>query len=192
MTLPERGAGQQDLYRLLAIGPDASAADIVRAYRRQARAYHPDTQPPEEADAAARFRAVTQAYQVLSDPARRAAYDRASRRAPSRPAARPAAQVPVRRTDGRPPDRRSRSATPALWVGPVHVDPPAGWLPGPVVGVGTVPGHDSRPQDLGPQGLRQQGLRQQGPGQLADSDDRLQELAQLLRSLVTQTWRRRW
>jgi curved DNA-binding protein CbpA len=64
-----------DLYRLLSVSRGASAAAIARAYRRQARALHPDSRP-DDAGATDRFRAVTEAYQVLSDPRRRAAYDR--------------------------------------------------------------------------------------------------------------------
>jgi molecular chaperone DnaJ len=60
-----------DLYELLGVARDASAEDIKRAYRRQAREHHPDAGGDEEA-----FKQVTHAYQVLSDPERRLRYDR--------------------------------------------------------------------------------------------------------------------
>lgn len=63
-----------DLYRLLGVARDASEADIKKAYRRLAMQYHPDRNPA--ADAEARFKEVTEAYEVLRDPARRAHYDR--------------------------------------------------------------------------------------------------------------------
>jgi curved DNA-binding protein CbpA len=65
-----------DYYALLQLGRGASAADIDRAYRRAARATHPDVHP-DDAAAAERFHAVTLAHETLSDPRRRAAYDHA-------------------------------------------------------------------------------------------------------------------
>jgi DnaJ domain len=65
---------ERDPYRELGIGRDATAADIARAWRRLARAVHPDSRPGDPA-AAAQFRAVSDAYGLLSDPARRAAWD---------------------------------------------------------------------------------------------------------------------
>jgi molecular chaperone DnaJ len=60
-----------DLYELLGLTQEASQDDIKRAYRRRAREHHPDAGGDEEA-----FKAVTHAYQVLSDPEKRARYDR--------------------------------------------------------------------------------------------------------------------
>lgn len=60
-------------YTLLGIKPDASAEDVRAAYRALAKRLHPDANPAP--DAAQAFRAVTEAYRVLSDPRRRAAYD---------------------------------------------------------------------------------------------------------------------
>ncbi len=60
-----------DLYRLLGVSQDASQEEIKRAYRRQARSLHPDAGGDEEA-----FKNATRAYEVLSDPQRRARYDR--------------------------------------------------------------------------------------------------------------------
>jgi hypothetical protein len=65
-----------DYYTLLGIDPGASADEIGRAYRRAARATHPDVHP-DEPSAAERFGAITIAYETLGDPSRRASYDRA-------------------------------------------------------------------------------------------------------------------
>ncbi|MCC5949180.1 MAG: J domain-containing protein [Nitriliruptoraceae bacterium] len=60
-----------ELYDLLDLAEDASPDEVKRAYRRKAREHHPDAGGDEEA-----FKAVTHAYQVLSDPEKRARYDR--------------------------------------------------------------------------------------------------------------------
>jgi curved DNA-binding protein len=64
----------RDYYKALGVGREASAEEIKRAYRKLARKYHPDVS--KEKDAEARMQEVNEAYQVLSDPAKRAAYDR--------------------------------------------------------------------------------------------------------------------
>lgn len=65
-----------DYYAVLGVARGASAADVDRAYRRAARATHPDVHP-DDASAAERFHAVAVAYETLGDPRRRAAYDHA-------------------------------------------------------------------------------------------------------------------
>ncbi len=67
-----------DHYAALGLGSDASLADIKKAFRQKASFYHPDKNPAP--DAPARFRAVQQAYEVLSDPEQRQAYDENRRR----------------------------------------------------------------------------------------------------------------
>jgi curved DNA-binding protein len=67
----------KDYYQTLGVARDAGAEDIKKAYRRLARKYHPDVS--KEADAAARMSEVNEAYAVLSDPERRAAYDELGR-----------------------------------------------------------------------------------------------------------------
>ena len=63
----------RDYYKILGVARDASADDIKKSYRQLARKYHPDVS--KEADAEMRMKEVNEAYAVLSDPERRAAYD---------------------------------------------------------------------------------------------------------------------
>jgi molecular chaperone DnaJ len=63
-----------DLYAVLGVSRAAGAADIRRAYRRLSRRYHPGINPGDR-EAAARFEQITLAFETLSDPERRRAYD---------------------------------------------------------------------------------------------------------------------
>ena len=64
----------RDYYELLGVPPDASREEIHSAYRRLARRYHPDVNAG--GDGRVRFHELSDAYEVLHDPAQRARYDR--------------------------------------------------------------------------------------------------------------------
>lgn len=63
----------KDYYDIMGVSRDATQDEIKRAYRRLARKYHPDVS--KESDAETRFKEVGEAYEVLKDPEKRAAYD---------------------------------------------------------------------------------------------------------------------
>src|SRR4029079_8908408 len=67
-------ARNPDYYKTLGVDKKASQDDIKKAYRKLARQYHPDTN--KDAGAEERFKEVSEAYDVLSDPEKRKKYDR--------------------------------------------------------------------------------------------------------------------
>ncbi len=69
---------EKDFYRLLKVSEDADQATIKKSYRRLAQELHPDANP-DSPDAADRFKEVSEAYSVLSDPQRRQEYDQVRR-----------------------------------------------------------------------------------------------------------------
>ena len=64
----------KDFYKILGVAKDASDADIKKAYRKLARQYHPDTNSGDTA-AEKKFKDISEAYSVLSDPDERQQYD---------------------------------------------------------------------------------------------------------------------
>lgn len=67
----------KSFYEVLGVSKDASQDEIKSAYRKLARQYHPDLHPGDE-EAANKFKEVSEAYETLSDPQKRAAYDNPS------------------------------------------------------------------------------------------------------------------
>ena len=64
----------EDLYKILGVDKGASQAEIKKAYRKLARKYHPDANPDDK-QAEAKFKEISAAYDVLSDPEKRKQYD---------------------------------------------------------------------------------------------------------------------
>jgi molecular chaperone DnaJ len=65
-------ARKKDLYRILGVNQKADSVNIKKAYRRAAKKYHPDVSPKGEE----KFKEVQEAYETLSDPEKKAVYDR--------------------------------------------------------------------------------------------------------------------
>jgi len=70
----------EDFYQTLGVTREASPEEIKKAYRRLARQYHPDVSKAKDAEE--RFKKISQAYEVLSDPEKRRAYDALGSRRP--------------------------------------------------------------------------------------------------------------
>jgi molecular chaperone DnaJ len=66
---------KQDYYATLGVGRDAGGEDLKKAYRKLAMQYHPDRNPGDR-QAEARFKEISEAYDILKDEQKRAAYDR--------------------------------------------------------------------------------------------------------------------
>ena len=116
--MPESRAREPSPYEVLEVPADASSQDITRAYRRRARAWHPDAHPLG-AGAAAQFQAVSDAYELLSDPGRRAAYDE-RQHPPAAERTRPAVSESAVRGPAAP---FLSSPPPPLWpLGPATTD----------------------------------------------------------------------
>ncbi len=119
---------QRDYFAILGVSPEATEAEVRQAYRRLARRYHPDLNP-DEPEGEARLKELNEAYEVLSDPTRRAAYE----------AQRRAVRIQVtgapRRAPGppRPPAGPPTHVDLTRWQRPLagtsHVDL-TGWRPG--------------------------------------------------------------
>jgi molecular chaperone DnaJ len=66
---------KRDFYEVLGVAKDTDRKDIKKAFRRMAMKYHPDRNPGDKS-ADASFQEVNEAYEILSDDQKRAAYDR--------------------------------------------------------------------------------------------------------------------
>jgi molecular chaperone DnaJ len=66
---------KEDYYKLLGVGKNASDAEIKKSYRSKAMKHHPDRNKDNPEEAEAKFKQIKEAYEVLSDPRKRAAYD---------------------------------------------------------------------------------------------------------------------
>ena len=64
----------QDYYQTLGVAKGASEGDIKKAYRKLAMQYHPDRNPGNQ-EAEEKFKDIQKAYEILSDPEKRARYD---------------------------------------------------------------------------------------------------------------------
>ncbi len=71
-----RGEHKHDYYEVLGVPRQAGEDEIKKAYRRAAMQWHPDRNPHNNHEAEERFKQITEAYGVLMDPQKRAAYDR--------------------------------------------------------------------------------------------------------------------
>lgn len=73
MAGPDQRGGEPDVWAVLGLQPGASAAELKRAFRQQARRWHPDLNPGDPT-AEERFKSINAAYAVLSDPSRQRAW----------------------------------------------------------------------------------------------------------------------
>ena len=68
--------GGRDFYKILGVERDASENDLKKAYRKLAMKWHPDKNPDKQEQAEKKFKEVSEAYEVLTDPKKKEIYDR--------------------------------------------------------------------------------------------------------------------
>jgi hypothetical protein len=123
---------QSDYYTTLEVSPSASPEVITSAYRSLARKYHPDANPSPDANA--KMKAINAAYDVLSDPNKRAGYDRqraaaTAKSVPPQPATAPSTTKPPAQ-----PVPQAQPATPPA-LEPTLFQRIVGWITSPAAGV---------------------------------------------------------
>ncbi|HET9346652.1 MAG TPA: J domain-containing protein [Candidatus Limnocylindrales bacterium] len=113
-----------DPYKVLQVDPEAEDEVIQAAYRRLAQKYHPDRVP--DADGIARMVAINAAWELVGDPARRAAYDRERAATVQRPASSgyPATSRPTSTSPAPAPAPTAAGAGPSGAAGAGHGRPP--------------------------------------------------------------------
>ncbi len=158
-----------DPYKVLQVDPEADHEVIAAAYKRLARKYHPDVSP--DPDSVARMVRINRAWEMLRDPLRRAAVDRARTRAAGTSArvvaadgmTRAAARSPETPPGRTSPGSTSRSAEAQAWPFPGMVDPTPGSFtapprrvtgsdPGPAGNRPPAPGYGTRSMGTGSAG----------------------------------------
>jgi len=110
--------GHDELYNVLGLSRSATNEDVKKAYRKAALRWHPDKNPNSKQEAETMFKRVATAYQVLSDPARRAEYDRQATHAAQKPASTPpkASARPAAATTAPSPPTNVRQRAPSPQV----------------------------------------------------------------------------
>lgn len=132
---------QPDYYAILNVAPSATAREITHAYRSLLRTHHPDTRKnPDDGDTSKagdlqKLHAIMQAYVVLSDPAKRSAYDRSRRtgtssRSSSGSSGSSGKPVKVRIHKTTAPSSATQTDQQPLVFGPVHWEPLPRTTPG--------------------------------------------------------------
>ncbi|MFJ5955402.1 J domain-containing protein [Paenarthrobacter sp. NPDC092416] len=132
---------QPDYYAILNVAPSATAREITHAYRSLLRTHHPDTRKKADDGGTSQaadlqeLHAIMQAYVVLSDPAKRSAYDRSRRTGSSSSgssgsSASTGKPVKVRIHKKPAPAADSQMDQPPIVFGPVQWEPPPRTTPG--------------------------------------------------------------